>query len=115
MNSNNIPATIPNWINGEECTAVSGKTFEKLSPHSGQNLCQVARSNEDDVKIAIQAAGKAQAAWADFTPVQRGDMLHDIAQAMRRHQKEIADNCCYGNRHVFEGRIGRNRRRHCRR
>ena len=90
MNSNNIPETIPNWINGEECAAVSGKTFEKLSPHSGQNLCQVARSNEDDVKIAIQAARKAQAAWADITPVQRGDMLHEITLAMRNNREEIA-------------------------
>ncbi len=90
MNPNNLPDTIPNWINGEECAAVSGQTFDKLSPHSGQKLCQVARSNEDDVKIAIQAARKAQAAWADITPVQRGDMLHEIAQAMRKYQKEIA-------------------------
>ena len=90
MNLTNIPETIPNWINGEECAAVLGQTFDKLSPHSGQKLCQVVRSNEIDVKIAIQAARSAQAAWAGLTPVQRGDALHDIAQAMRKHQKEIA-------------------------
>jgi len=86
----NLPDTIPNWINGEECAAVSGQTFDKLSPHSGQKLCQVVRSNEDDVKIAIQAARKAQAAWADITPVQRGDMLHDITLAMRNNREEIS-------------------------
>jgi len=90
MNLTNIPETIPNWINGEECAAVLEQTFDKLSPHSGQKLCQVVRSNEDDVKIAIQAARSAQAAWAGLTPVQRGHALHDIAQAMRKHQKEIA-------------------------
>ena len=90
MKPNSLPGTIPNWINGEECAAVSGKTFEKLSPHSGQKLCQVVRSNEDDVKIAIQAARKAQAAWADITPVQRGDMLHEITLAMRHNREEIA-------------------------
>jgi aldehyde dehydrogenase (NAD+) len=90
MNLTNIPDTIPNWINGEECAAVSEQTFDKLSPHSGQKLCQIGRSNEDDVKIAIQAARKAQAAWADITPVQRGDMLHDITLAMRNNQEEIA-------------------------
>ena len=47
-------------------------------------------SNEDDVKIAVQAAIKAQAAWADITPVQRGDMLHDITLAMRNNREEIA-------------------------
>ena len=90
MNPNSLPNTIPNWINGEECAAVSGQTFDKLSPHSGQTLCQVVRSNEDDVKIAIQSARKAQAAWAEFTPVQRGDQLFEIVRIMRRYQKEIA-------------------------
>ena len=90
MNQNSLPEIIPNWINGEESAAVSGQTFDKLSPHSGRNLCQVARSNEDDVKIAIQAAKTAQAAWADITPVQRGDMLHEITLAMRNNREEIA-------------------------
>ena len=90
MNPKNIPDTIPNWINGEECAAVSGQTFDKLSPHSGQKLCQVVRSNESDVTIAIQAARKAQAAWAEITPVQRGDILHEITLAMRKYREEIA-------------------------
>jgi aldehyde dehydrogenase (NAD+) len=90
MNPKNFSDTISNWINGEECAAVSGQTFDKLSPHSGQKLCQVVRSNEDDVKIAIQVARKAQAAWADTTPVQRGDILHDITLGMRKHREELA-------------------------
>ena len=90
MNQHSLPDTIPNWINGEECAAVSGQTFDKLSPHSGRKLCQVVRSNENDVRIAIQAAKTAQAAWADLTPVQRGDILHDITLAMRNNREEIA-------------------------
>jgi acyl-CoA reductase-like NAD-dependent aldehyde dehydrogenase len=90
MNQHSLPDTIPNWINGEEYAAVSGQTFDKLSPHSGRKLCQVVRSNENDVRIAIQAAKTAQAAWADLTPVQRGDILHDITLAMRNNREEIA-------------------------
>ena len=90
MDFNSLPETVPNWINGEECAAVSGETFDKLSPDNGRKLCSVARSGSQDVRHAIQAAGNAQAAWAEFTPVQRGEILHDIARAMRRHQKEIA-------------------------
>jgi len=90
MNPKIISDIIPNWINGEECAAVSGQTFDKLSPHSGQKLCQVVRSNENDVITAIRAARNAQAAWADITPVQRGDMLHDITLAMRNNREEIA-------------------------
>ena len=90
MNSYNIPETIPNLINGAETTAVSGATFGNLSPHSGKELCRVARSSEKDVKTAIQAARNAQAAWAEVTPVQRGDILHDITLAMRKNREEIA-------------------------
>ena len=78
MNIGNLPATVPNWIAGAESEAVSQETFGKLSPHSGLELCQVARSNQEDVQIAIRAARKAQASLAEITAVQRGDMLYDI-------------------------------------
>jgi aldehyde dehydrogenase (NAD+) len=90
MNPTDLPALIPNWINGEECAAASGETFDKLSPATGQRLCKAARSRSQDVQNAIQAAIKTQGQWAEMTPVQRGDILLEIAQAMRRHQKEIA-------------------------
>ncbi len=90
MNPYNFPETIPNLINGTQTAAVSGATFGKLSPHSGKELCQVARSDDRDVKAAIQAARKAQPAWADMTPVQRGDILHDITLAMRKYREELA-------------------------
>ena len=90
MSQHSLPDMIPNWINGEECAAISGKTFDKLSPDTGRKLCTVARSGSQDVQNTVQAARSAQAAWAALTPVQRGDKLHDLAQAMRKHQKEIA-------------------------
>ena len=90
MNPTSLPGNIPNWINGVECAATTGETFDKLSPDTGRKLYNVARSQSLDVQNAIQAAGDAQAAWAELTPVQRGDVLHDIAQAMRKNQNEIA-------------------------
>ncbi|MES0397282.1 MAG: aldehyde dehydrogenase family protein [Syntrophobacteria bacterium] len=90
MDQEVIPKTILNWIDGEECEAISGDTFGKLSPVSGKELGRVARSRVEDVQKAIQVARKAQPAWADSTPVYRGDLLYDIAQAMRKQQEEIA-------------------------
>lgn len=91
MKANTLPDMIPNWINGLACNALSRKTFDKLSPDTGRKLCHVARSGSQDVQNAIQAARLAQADWSERTPVERGDILHDIAQAMRKHQKEIAE------------------------
>ncbi|PNV85274.1 MAG: aldehyde dehydrogenase [Desulfobacteraceae bacterium] len=90
MDQEVIPKTILNWIDGEECEAITGDTFGKLSPVSGKELGRVARSRVEDVQKAIQVARRAQPAWADSTPVYRGDLLYDIAQAMRKQQEEIA-------------------------
>ena len=90
MNQPSLPEMVPNWINGKECAAVSAETFDKLSPDTGRKLCSVARSDSQDVQNAIQAARSSQAAWAALTPVQRGDMLLDIARALRKHQNEMA-------------------------
>ncbi|MGB6280127.1 MAG: aldehyde dehydrogenase family protein [Syntrophobacteria bacterium] len=90
MDQEVIPKTILNWIDGKECEANTGDTFGKLSPVSGKELGRVARSRVEDVQKAIQVARRAQPAWADSTPVYRGDLLYDIAQAMRKQQEEIA-------------------------
>ena len=90
MHGNSFPATVLNWIDGKECEAISGETFGKASPVSGKEICRVARSRAEDIQKAVEAARRAQPAWANSTPVNRGDLLRDIAQAMRKQQEEIA-------------------------
>jgi aldehyde dehydrogenase (NAD+) len=90
MDQKNSPAEVLNWIDGKECEAASGESFDKLSPATGERLCRVVRSRAQDVEAAITSARKAQPAWADCTPVQRGDMLYEISQSMRAHRDEIA-------------------------
>ncbi|MBW1895748.1 MAG: aldehyde dehydrogenase [Deltaproteobacteria bacterium] len=90
MNRRHIPEMVLNWIDGKESEALTAETFTKLSPADGKELCQVTRSREQDVETAIQAARRAQPAWSDLTPVQRGDVLHDIAQGMVGYQEEMA-------------------------
>ena len=90
MSFNYIPETIPNWINGQESEAMSRQYLAKLSPHTGKELCKAARSGAEDVQHAVDAAVSAQPSWERLTPVQRGEMLHDIAQNMRKYQKELA-------------------------
>jgi len=85
-----IPDCIPNWIAGEQVAAGDGQAFPKLSPHSGAELFGVARSGAADVALAIKAAQQAQPAWAELTPVQRGDILHDIALGLRRAREDMA-------------------------
>jgi len=90
MEQTGIPTTIFNWISGKEVGAAAGETFSKLSPVSGKVLASVARSRAADVAQAVEAARRAQKGWAERTPVERGDLLLAITQAMRRNQEQIA-------------------------
>ena len=90
MQNGLFPTEIPNWVDGQERLAISGELFDKLNPANGRVLCRVARSQAEDVRQAVEAAKKAQPAWADTPPVQRGMMLHDIVLGMQARQEEIA-------------------------
>jgi acyl-CoA reductase-like NAD-dependent aldehyde dehydrogenase len=90
MKKQGFPKTVPNWIDGKECPGSTGETFLKLSPCDGKPLCHVVRSREADVHTAVQASRRAQTSWAGLTPVQRGDVLHDITQALEKHKQEMA-------------------------
>ena len=86
-----VPARIPNWIGGRQVSAAAGGVFTKLSPHNSAALCEVTRSRADDVATAIGAASAAQTAWADLTAVQRGDLLYEVAEGLRRRRRDMAD------------------------
>lgn len=63
-----LPNQIPNWIGNQECAAQANEWFEKLNPANGELLCRVARSRREDVLQAVDAAKRAQPAWADMPP-----------------------------------------------
>lgn len=85
-----FPAEIPNWIDGQKRPAISGELLDKLNPANGKLLCRAARSRAEDVRQAVEAAKRAQPAWANMPPVKRGMILHDVVLGMQAHQKEIA-------------------------
>ena len=86
-----IPSVIPNQLGGQDVPATDGLTFTKIDPATGRPICEVARSTAKDVQLAVEAAKKAQPAWAATTVVKRGDILRQIAMLMREHRGAIAD------------------------
>jgi aldehyde dehydrogenase (NAD+) len=85
-----IPAVIPNQIGSEDARAADGRTFSKLDPATGREICLVARSSAADVRRVVDVARQAQAGWAATTVVRRGDVLRQIAILMREHREAIA-------------------------
>lgn len=108
-----IPAIIPNWIAGKEVAAQSSLTFDKFSPHSGQAVTKVARSNNSDVQLAIAAAKASQLAWAETPGVQRGAILHRICNYLEQHQNQIAQIVGLETGKAPQGGAWGDRRRNC--
>ena len=85
-----IPALVPNLVDGKEVPAESGKTFNKIAPADGSVIAKVARSAAKDVHAAVAAAKRAQPAWADRTPVERGEILRRAALRLKETAGEIS-------------------------
>src|SRR6266542_2396989 len=83
--------TVANLIGDRAVAADSGRTFDKLRPADGELLCHVARSDAADVEAAVAAARAVQAAWAARTPVERGELVREIALALRERREEAAE------------------------
>lgn len=81
---------IPNLIGGEARPAASGEWLDKLRPADGTLLGRLARSGAEDVAAAVAAARAAQPDWAARTPVERGDVVREIALALRERREELA-------------------------
>jgi alpha-ketoglutaric semialdehyde dehydrogenase len=84
------PAVVANQIGGRDVAAASGRTFAKLNPATGKELCQVARSTKADVDAAVKLAQQAQPAWAATTVVKRGEILRKIAMLLQERRDAIA-------------------------
>ena len=81
---------IPNWVGGAERPARAGELFDKLNPADGRLLSRAARSRAEDIGRAVEAAKAAQPGWAAVQPVRRGEILHEVATAVRRRREEVA-------------------------
>ena len=81
---------IPNWIGGEERGALSGEWFDKLNPANGELIYKAARSSSADVDNAVASAKNAQPRWAETPAVARGEMLLNIAMALKQNREAVA-------------------------
>jgi acyl-CoA reductase-like NAD-dependent aldehyde dehydrogenase len=82
---------IQNLVDGGAVSSASGRTFDKISPSTGELLGVVARSEAADVAAAVAAARGAQKAWARRTPVERGELVRELAFRLRDRREEAAE------------------------
>ncbi|PKO63910.1 MAG: aldehyde dehydrogenase, partial [Betaproteobacteria bacterium HGW-Betaproteobacteria-16] len=79
-----------NYIGGKWVAPGDGQYFDNISPVTGKVFCQVARSNEKDVNLALDAAHAAREAWGKTSTTTRANILLKIADIMEANLEKIA-------------------------
>jgi aldehyde dehydrogenase len=79
-----------NWIGGEYVPPASGRYFTNLTPITGQPLCEVARSDREDVERALDAAHAAALSWNATSATTRAILLNRIADRIEENLETLA-------------------------
>lgn len=79
-----------NYIGGEWLPPVNGQYFENVTPVTGKAFTQVARSTEEDIELAIDAAHAAKEAWGKTSVAERAIILNKIADRLEENLEMLA-------------------------
>ncbi|MAT33627.1 MAG: aldehyde dehydrogenase [Ponticaulis sp.] len=79
-----------NFIGGSFRAPKAGRYFENTSPVTGQVICEIARSDSQDVEAALDAAHAAKDAWGHTSTTERANMLNRIADRMEENLELLA-------------------------
>jgi acyl-CoA reductase-like NAD-dependent aldehyde dehydrogenase len=80
------------FIGGRYVDSISGATFTRVNPATGQPLAQVAAGDTRDIDAAVAAARKAfeSGSWAKQKPASRKKVLQKFAELILANHEELA-------------------------
>jgi acyl-CoA reductase-like NAD-dependent aldehyde dehydrogenase len=78
-----------NLIDGALVPARSGKTFAVVNPATGLEIGAAPSSDAADIAFAVEAAHRAQHAWAAVPARKRGALLAECARLLGAHVEEL--------------------------
>ena len=79
-----------NFIGGKWVAPLKGQYFDANSPVDGKAFTKVARSTEEDVNLAIDAAWAAAPQWNNSSATERSNMLLKIADVIEANLDLLA-------------------------
>jgi aldehyde dehydrogenase len=86
-----------NFIGGQWVAPVKGGYFDNISPTTGQVICKIARSQAEDVELALDAAHAAADKWGRTSVTDRARVLNRIADRMEEYLPFLAAVETYDN------------------
>src|SRR5512147_1527693 len=78
------------FIGGKWQESGSGKSIDVNNPATGELLARVAAGNSNDVNLAVAAAEKAFETWRLTSPVERQQILLEIASWIEKRAADYA-------------------------
>ncbi len=79
-----------NYIGGKFVPPVDGEYFGANSPIDGKDFAKVARSNEKDINLALDAAHEAAPSWNNTSATERAIILNKIADRIEENLEYLA-------------------------
>ncbi|KON79369.1 aldehyde dehydrogenase [Azoarcus sp. PA01] len=79
-----------NFIGGKWVAPVRGQYFDNVTPVTGKPFCQVARSTEEDITLALDAAHAAADKWGRTSAADRANLLLKIADRLEANLELLA-------------------------
>ncbi|WP_010516823.1 aldehyde dehydrogenase family protein [Croceivirga radicis] len=79
-----------NYIGGKWIPPVKGQYFDNISPVDGNSFTKIARSTEEDINLALDAAWAAAPAWNNSSATERSNKLLKIAAIMEENLEALA-------------------------
>jgi aldehyde dehydrogenase len=79
-----------NFIGGRWVAPVRGQYFDNITPITGRPFCQVARSTEEDINLALDAAHAAADKWCRTSAADRANILLKIADRLEANLELLA-------------------------
>ena len=71
------------WIGGQATSPNSERYLATTNPATEETVAEIALGDSRDVGVAVEAARRAQPAWAALSPLERGRVLATVASAIR--------------------------------
>ncbi|TKW64924.1 MAG: aldehyde dehydrogenase family protein [Paracoccus denitrificans] len=90
ISTNPFAQRYDNFIGGEWVAPRSERYFDNITPITGAVVGQIARSNADDIELALDAAHKAKDKWGNASTTERANLLLKIADRMEANLERLA-------------------------
>ncbi|MDM5335582.1 aldehyde dehydrogenase family protein [Ureibacillus composti] len=86
----NFKERYDNYIGGEWTPPVKGQYFDNVTPVTGKVFTKVARSTEEDIELALDAAHAAKESWGKTSAAERAVILNKIADRIEENLEKLA-------------------------